>query len=412
MNSQPTSQHPQSINFPIIDGCLQIGGMPLTRLVKLVGGTPFFAYDREHISRRVGELRANLPEDIYLSYAMKANPMPAVVQHLSGLVDGFDIASGGELRIALDTPMSESRVSFAGPGKTPAELGQAIAAGVLINLESEAEMECVASIGDRHGITPRVAIRVNPDFELRASGLRMSGGSKPFGVDTERLPDMLRRLGQLDLDFEGYHIFCGSQNLDAEFLREAQEKTIELAIRLSEPTPGPVRIVNIGGGFGIPYFPGQAPLDLPAVGDNLKNLMGPIRRRLPKARIVLELGRYLVGEAGIYVCQVIDRKESRGQMFLVTAGGLHHHLTASGNLGTVIRRNFPVAIGNKMAMSECESINVVGCLCTPFDILAEQVRLPPAEVGDFVVIFQSGAYGRTASPSAFLSHPAPVEALV
>ena len=284
--------------------------------------------------------------------------------------------------------------------------------GVLINLESETEMETVASISEGQGIESRVAIRVNPDFELRASGLRMSGGSKPFGVDAERIPRMLSRLAELGLAFEGFHIFCGSQNLRAEYLNEAQQKTINLAVALSQSADVPVRVLNIGGGLGIPYFPGETALDLSAVGENLRALLPIARRSLPEARIVLELGRYLVGEAGIYVCRVVDRKESRGRTFLITDGGLHHHLTASGNLGTVIRRNFPVAIGNRMAGEPGETVDVVGCLCTPFDLLAEQVTLPRAEVGDLFVIFQSGAYGLSASPTAFLSHPAPPEVLV
>ena len=398
--------------FAVADGSLEVGGIALDRLAARIGATPFFAYDRRLIDRRVATLREALPTDVHLSYAIKANPMPAVVQHLAGLVDGFDVASAQEMAAALDTPMAAKRVSFAGPGKTQSELSRAVAAGIGINLESEAEMEAVAEIAGEMGVPARVAIRVNPDFELKASGMRMSGGPKPFGVDAERVPAMLARLGQLGLSFAGLHIFTGSQNLRAEAIFEAQEKTIALAIALARQAPGPVRLLNIGGGFGIPYVAKDQPLDLATVGRGLAGLMPAVRRELPGARVVVELGRYLVGEAGVYVCRVIDRKVSRGHTFLVTDGGLHHHLAATGNFGQVIRRNYPVVIGNRLGQPAAETVSVVGCLCTPLDLLADKVALPRGEVGDLVVIFQSGAYGRSASPSGFLSHPPAPEVLV
>jgi diaminopimelate decarboxylase len=402
-----------SVNgFPVLDGCLQVGGVPLPRLAARVGGTPFFAYDRRLIAERVALLRRHLPASVHLSYAIKANPMPAVVQHLADLVDGFDLASAGELKTALDTTMPADRISFAGPGKTDAELAQAVAAGVTVNLESEQEMERLAAVGEGLGLRPCTAVRVNPDFELRASGMRMAGGARQFGVDAERVPAMLRRMRELDLEFRGFHVFTGSQNLRAEFVREAQEKTIDLALDLAQHAPASVRLVNIGGGFGIPYFPGDPVLDIAAVGEGLAGLMPKVAERLPEARVVVELGRYIVGEAGIYVCRVVDRKDSRGEVFLITDGGLHHQLAASGNFGQVLRRNYPVAVGTRLDWPGREVANVVGCLCTPLDLLASKVELPPAAVGDLFVVFQSGAYGLTASPTAFLSHPAPAEVLV
>lgn len=411
--SKPLEGTAESMNgFQIVDGCLSVGGLPLPRLAARIGSTPFFAYDRHLITERVELLRRHLPDSVHLSYAVKANPMPAVVQHLAGLVDGFDLASGGELKTALDTPMPPERISFAGPGKTRTELAQAVAAGVTLNMESETEMETLAALGEELGIVPRVAVRVNPDFELRASGMRMGGGAKQFGIDAERVPELLRRIGQLDLRFRGFQIFSGSQNLDADAIREAQQKTVELAVDLAAHAPDTVCVLNIGGGFGIPYFAKHRALDIAAVGRGLAEIMPKVAARLPEARVIIELGRYLVGEAGIYVCRVIDRKVSRGEVFLVTDGGLHHQLAASGNFGQVIRRNYPVAVATKLTTPEREAASVVGCLCTPLDLLADKAELPPAEIGDLVVIFQSGAYGLTASPTAFLSHPPPVEVLV
>jgi diaminopimelate decarboxylase len=343
---------------------------------------------------------------------MKANPMPAVVQHIAGLVDGIDIASGREMLTALDTPMGADNMSFAGPGKSEKELAQAIAAGIVINLESEGEMRAVARLGKSMAIRPRVAVRVNPDFELKASGMRMGGGSQQFGVDAARVPKMLGRIGRLGLEFHGFHIFAGSQNLRPDAIIDAQTKTVDLAIRLAADAPSPVRHVNIGGGFGIPYFPGDKPLDLAPIGRNLAALVRKVDKALPKAHLVVELGRYIVGEAGVYVCRVVDRKKSRGETFLITDGGLHHHLAASGNFGQVIRRNYPIAIGNRMDEPAAGPANIVGPLCTPLDLLGAKVDVAPARVGDYVVVFMSGAYGPTASPINFLSHPAPVEVLV
>jgi diaminopimelate decarboxylase len=382
-------------------------------LAERVGGTPFFAYDRGLLTRRVAELRAALPSGIDLSYAVKANPMPAVVHHLGGLVDSFDVASALELRTALNTTMPPSRVSFAGPGKTPAELSQAVAAGVTVEMESATEARRLVEIGQRLGIRPRAAVRVNPDFKIKGSGMRMGGDSQQFGLDAEQVPALLKELVGAKVDVLGFHVFAGSQNLQAEILVEAQRNTVDLVLRLAESAPSPVRYLNLGGGFGIPYFEKDAPLDLTAIGANLAELLeAKIRLHFPEARVVVELGRYIVGECGVYVARIVDRKESRGRTFLVVDGGLHHQLAASGNFGQVIRRNYPVAIGNRMEEEASETVTVVGRLCTPLDVLGDRVTLPPADVGDLVVVFQAGAYGFTASPTAFLSHPEPAEVLL
>ena len=405
-------QHAPMTQFDVVDDCLQVGGMALTRLAERVGSTPFYAYDRAKLTERVALLRQYLPPEIHLHYAMKANPMPAVVQHMASLVDGIDIASGGEQRVALDTTMDAGLISFAGPGKSDADLSCAIAAGVVLNMESEAEMERIAVAGKRLAIRPKVAVRVNPDFELKSSGMKMGGGPKQFGVDAERVPAMLGRVGELDLDFYGFHIYSGSQNLKAAAIQEAHEKTFALAIRLAAHAPTALRTLNIGGGFGIPYFPGEGRLDLEAVGANLKLLLPGVLLALPGVQVQIELGRYLVAEAGIYVSRVIERKVSRGQVYLITDGGLHHHLAASGNFGQVIRKNYPVVIGNRVTGGEREIASAVGPLCTPLDLLADQMEMAKADVGDLVVVFQSGAYGLTASPVAFLSHPGAREVLV
>jgi diaminopimelate decarboxylase len=391
-------------------GELLVAGQPLSRVVAAVGSTPCYLYDRARITRRVRGLRGAMPPDVLLHYAMKANPMPALVGHVAGLVDGLDVASAGELRVALDTGMAPEHISFAGPGKSDAELAQAVAAGILVNVESFREIPILARAGERLGCRPRVAIRVNLPFELKASGMKMSGGARQFGVDAESVPELLREVAGAQLGFEGFHMFAGSQNLRHASIVEAQRKCYEQALEWQSLLPAPVRSLNLGGGFGIPYTPGEAALDLAPVLDNLGELSQRMQGDWPGGHIVIELGRYLVGEAGLYVSRVIDRKVSRGQVFLVVDGGMHHHLAATGNFGQVIRRNYPVAV-NRTDLGR-ETASVVGPLCTPLDLLADRMELDRAEPGDLVVVFQSGAYGRSASPRAFLSHPEAAEALV
>ncbi|MGB1108816.1 MAG: pyridoxal-dependent decarboxylase, exosortase A system-associated [Gammaproteobacteria bacterium] len=406
---KPAAIHAPLKQFPTKDNELVIGGKTVTELAEDVGCTPFYAYDSAAMSRRVAELRAVLPEGVSLHYAMKANPMPEVVRHLATLVDGIDVASAGELEVALTTETPPHEISFAGPGKRDWELLAAIKAGITVNLESPNEMRRLATIGEAEGIKPRVAVRVNPDFELKASGMKMGGGPKAFGIDAEQVPDVLREIGERDLDFVGFHIFSGSQNLRPESIIETQEKTFELAYRLAEDAPQPVTLLNIGGGFGIPYFPGEARLDLEPVSAELAKRLSECRARLPEAEVVIELGRYFVGEAGVYISRVIDRKLSRGEVFLITDGGLHHHLAASGNFGQVVRRNYPVVVANRVESEDKEMVSVCGPLCTPLDVLANKMTLSHAEEGDLIAVLQSGAYGYTASPLGFLSHPKPVE---
>lgn len=405
-------QHAAHAGFNVIDDELVIAGTKVSAVAARVGKTPFYAYDRELLTRRVAELRRALPREVSLHFAIKANPMPDVVRHMAPLVDGLDVASGRELTLALTTDTARHNISFAGPGKSVAEIEQAVAADIVLNVESERELRVIVAAGKALGRRPRVAIRVNPDFELKTSGMKMSGGPKQFGIDAERVPDVLRSLAQQPVDFHGFHIFSGSQNLRPDAIIEAQQKAVALAIELARHAPSPVKLLNIGGGFGIPYFPGEQPLDLAPIGAALHERVREAHAALPQAEVVVELGRYFVGEAGIYVCRVIDRKISRGQVFLVTDGGLHHHLAASGNFGQVIRKNYPVVVATQVRGREREIASVVGPLCTPLDLLADRMEMARADEGDLIAVLQSGAYGLTASPLGFLSHPEPGEILL
>jgi diaminopimelate decarboxylase len=390
-------------------GRLAVGGIDCEDLVARAGDTPLFVYDFALIKARIARLRSDLPQEVAIHYAMKANPMPELVHSIALLVDGLDVASAGELEIAS---ASHAHVSFAGPGKRDRELKAAIEAEATINLESEGEAERALSIAASLGITPKMAVRVNPDFDLKGSGMRMGGGAKPFGVDAERVPALVRRVIDAGADWRGFHIFAGSQALDSVAIAETQRATIELAGQLADQVGECPPLVNIGGGFGIPYFPGDKSVDAAAIGAALSAALAVRSTSLASSRFAVELGRYLVGEAGVYLTRIIDRKISHGEVFLITDGGLHHQLAATGNFGTVVRRNYPVAIASKYDQPSAEPATITGCLCTPLDRLADQVELPKAEVGDLVAVFMAGAYGPTASPERFLGHPASRELLV
>lgn len=399
--------------YEAIGGELAIGGRPVSALIGDAGDTPLFVYSRSHLDRRMAELRAAMPERLAIHYAVKANSWQPVLAHMAGLVDGFDIASGGELMLVTDAGIDPSLVSFAGPGKRDWELQAAIEAGATLNSESENEARRALAIGERLGITPRLAIRVNPDFELRGSGMKMGGGAKPFGIDAERVPALARELIAAGADWQGLHIFTGSQALDAEAIAETQGNVLDLAERLARAIgEQPLPKLNMGGGLGIPYFAGDTPVDLSLVGERLVERFERLPDTLATTQLCIELGRYLVGEAGVYLCTVVDRKESHGETFVVTDGGLHHQLAASGNFGTVVRRNYPLAIASRFDAPAEEEASVVGCLCTPLDRLADKAHLPRADVGDIVAVFCAGAYGASASPAMFLGQGPAREILV
>ncbi len=386
---------------PIPPEFAELGALPWLDIA-----TPAYVYDFAVIAARIGLLRAALPAKVGVHYAIKANPFPPLLERIAPLVDGMDVASAGEMGRALDV-MPATHISFAGPGKRDAELEAAIRAGVTINLESIAEGQRALAIGKALDLTPRLAVRVNPDFELRGSGMKMGGRASPFGIESAHVPELVRQLRGEGAAWRGLHIFAGSQSLDTEAIIATQAATVDLAARLVDEIGAVPPLVNLGGGFGIPYFPGDTPVDVGAIG---AALAGTVRRL--DTEYAIELGRWLVGEAGVYLARVVDRKESQGETFLIVEGGLNHHLAATGNFGTVVRRNYPVAVAHRMQDPAEEVVTVVGPLCTPLDRLADRVALPRAEVGDMIAVFASGAYGATASPSAFLGHSPVAEILV
>lgn len=403
---------PIPAGFASVDGELAVQGIAASELVERAGDTPCFVYSSDMLRARVASLRAVMPDRLSIHYAMKANPFAPVLALMASLVDGIDIASAGELKLATSAGMDPARISFAGPGKRDRDLEAAIAAGVTLNLESEGEADRALAIGQRIGVQPRLAVRVNPDFDLRGSGMRMGGGAKPFGIDAERVPALVRHIIAAGAHWRGFHIFAGSQALDADAIQETQGKTLDLAAQLSDAVGHSPEHLNLGGGMGIPYFPGDVPVDIAKVGAALAERFADLPPVLADTHFAMELGRWLVGEAGVYLTRIVDKKTSHGELYLVTDGGLHHQLAASGNFGTVVRRNYPVAIASRFDAEPAEEANVVGCLCTPLDRLADKALLPEAQVGDLVAVFCAGAYGATASPADFLGHGKAPESLV
>lgn len=377
-------------------GELQIAGRAASDWA-VEAGTPCFVYDVAIVRARLARLRAALPAAVEIHFAIKANPLPEFLAAVAPLVGGLDVASGGELARALAVK-DAAHISFAGPGKRDVELEAAVRAGATLNLESEGEAERALAIADRLGATPRLAVRVNPSFELKGSGMKMGGRPSPFGIDADRVPALVKRLIAAGADWRGFHIFAGSQALGVEAICEMQAATVALASELADAAGARAPLVNLGGGFGIPYFAGDIGVDIDAVGARLGDVL------VPGQAYAIELGRWIAGECGVYLTRIVDRKLSGDETFLICDGGLNHQLAASGNFGTVVRRNYPLAIAGKMGAEPDETVSVVGPLCTPLDRLGDKVALPAAGPGDLVAVFLAGAYGASASPAGFLGH--------
>lgn len=409
--SQPQLAEPLRY-LQVEGGQLRIGGKSMQQISKLLGQSRFYAYDRLAISNKILQLREKMPAQMKLHYAIKANPYLPVVQHVGSLVDGFDVASQGELILALQTGMPASQISFAGPGKTDDELTAALVAGCCVHIESVGELQRICAIATQSGQIATIALRINPEFELKAAGMKMAGGAKAFGIDQQQVIALLPSLSAMPVHLVGFHLYCGSQNVRTAAILDSQRQIIQLLQQLIPLCPHPLQFVNLGGGLGVPYYSSDNAVDLDLLSEGWDLLFNNLPLELQGIEFILELGRYLVAEAGIYACKVVDVKVSHGQTFVVCNGGMHHHLANSGNFGQVIRRNYPVALADKLTQPLQEPVQVVGPLCTPLDVLADKISLPQVEIGDWFVVFQSGAYGATASPQAFLGHGAVAEILL
>jgi diaminopimelate decarboxylase len=394
------------------DNQLVFAGKTPSDLEHIAGGTPCYIYDRNQIKNNIIALKTLLPKKIKLHYAIKANPMPNLVAHAANYLDGLDVASHQELLTALSTGIEPGKVSIAGPGKTEKSLLAAIISGVVINVESKTELVRIQKIASLHKKQANVAFRINPDFELKGAAMKMSGGPKQFGIDAEVFTETFSMVNEQSINFVGFHIFSGSQNLSVDALLESYRKALELAFVLSEQINVLPKQINIGGGIGVSYHSGQVPVDIKSLCLGLHELLDELATKLVDTEVHLELGRFLVANAGMYLCKIVDIKESRGKTFWVCDGGMHHHLANSGNLGQVFRKNYPVFLANCIDSTLTQHVDIVGPLCTPLDIIASNISLPMGEIGGYVAVMLSGAYGASASPQGFLSQGEALEMLI
>ncbi len=397
-------------HFGTRDGEVIIAGQKVTEIVNKYS-TPLYVYDQSVIKWRHQALRDALPPQIRIYYAVKANPNIEILRILGGLYDGLDVASKGEIENALKAGIPASVMSFAGPGKTIDELKYSVEIGLEnISIENEREIDHLIEICSSLKKSASISIRINPDFDLAKSGLKMGGGPKQFGIDSEKVSALIMKINQIELlNFEGIHIYAGSQNLNSESLIESFQKIIQYSLELSKMTNITLKRINLGGGFGIPYFAKDEDMDLIKVGKGLKDLLKDNHDYLKKTKLIIELGRFIIGEAGIYMTKILYKKKSRGEIFIIIDGGMHQHLPASGNFGqSLVRRPFPITVLNKVD-NPPEKVNIVGPLCTPLDTFGMGTEIPEAEEGDLIGVFNAGAYGYTASPLKFLSHKEPGE---
>jgi diaminopimelate decarboxylase len=402
-------------HFSIGQQGLEIGGLAVGDLARQFG-SPLYLYDGAILRRRYRVLAAALEGFAEVYFSLKANPNP----HLAAIfVDegaGLEIASGAEYLLARRAGCPPRRILFAGPGKGEAEIDLVLRQGIgEIHLEGFEEIEAIGRAVSAMGIRQDVSLRINPGRQAQGGAMRMGGKASAFGIDEELMPEAVEALRRFPgLRLKGIHLFAGTQILDAGVLLEQWRYGLELAARLAELADAPLHSIDLGGGLGIPYHSGETALDLAAVSAGLPDLlaMKAADPRLASAQVMVEPGRWLAGPAGIYVSALRSVKMSRGQRFLITDGGMHHHLAASGNLGQVIKRDYPIVAPLHLDKPVQDNTSFVGPLCTPLDTLGRQTALPELRTGDLLAILQSGAYGLSASPVGFLSHPMPAEILV
>ncbi len=397
------------------DSELFVGGAPVSDLAQAFG-TPFYLYSGDTLSRRVREVRAAIGPETDLCFSIKANPSLGFCQVLAREGVGAEVASSGELALGLRAGFSGRTMLFAGPGKTDAELEAAVRANLLaVNAESAGEMERLARVAQRMGTTASAALRVNPTGAVQGARMRMGGGPQQFGIDEESVPEIASAFRtHPHLELIGIHVYAGTQIFDVDTLLVQFHHTVDIALRLADTLERPLQVIDFGGGFGVPYFEGMPEFDLNAFAAGYREVVQRCRadERVAGARLVIELGRYLAAEAGVYVTRVVDVKVSRGRTFVIADGGMNHHIMATGNFGQVFRKPYPLAPLTRLGDTATDTMAIAGPCCTPLDIFGQQVLSPSVEVGDLIGVFYSGAYGYSASSLGFLSHPTPAEVLV
>ncbi|CAN1559774.1 LysA Diaminopimelate decarboxylase [Rhabdaerophilaceae bacterium] len=394
---------------------LEVGGLALSELVARFG-SPLYVYDAAVLRRRFRALAAALEGFASVYYSIKANPNPSVAGILVEEGAGLEIASGAEFLLARNAGCHPKKILFAGPGKGADEIDLVLRASIgEIHLEGFDEIDLVGARAAALGVNQAVSLRINPSTQAQGGAMRMGGKPSAFGIDEEQMAEAVLALRlQPALRLTGIHLFAGTQILDAGVLLNQWRYGLELAARLAELAGHSLSSIDLGGGLGIPYHSGDSTLDLAAVRAGLPELLAVVsaNARLREARLLVEPGRWLSGPAGLYVSTLRAVKVSRGHRFLVADGGMHHHLAASGNLGQVIKRDYPIVAPAHLDAPLLGDTHFVGPLCTPLDTIGRQTGLPHLVAGDLVAVLQSGAYGLSASPVGFLSHPMPAEIMV
>ncbi len=390
---------------------LLIGGVTV-REITAKTATPAYIYDAALMRRTYRQLAAALDGFATIHYSVKANPNPQVIKVFVEEGAGVEIASVGEYRAALAAGVAPEKILFAGPGKRVRELEEVLVGGIgEIHIESFEEIERLKVIGK----PVRCSLRINPVPTVQAGAMRMGGKPTAFGFDEENLQAALDAVSNVEtIDLVGVHVYGGTQILDEAALLEQWRHAIGIASRIAKQLGKPLETLDLGGGLGIPYHVGDKSLDLNVIAAAVPSLIALMKDDplLSSAKAFVEPGRFLVGPAGVYVAEVNSVKHSRGTCFVVTDGGMHHHLAASGNLGQVIKRSYPVVAPSRMNETKWAPVTIAGPLCTPLDVLARDIQMPNLKAGDVVAVLQSGAYGITASPINFLSHDRPTEVIV
>jgi diaminopimelate decarboxylase len=396
------------------DGEFAPSGVPISEIAREYG-TPFYLYHGETIVERVRRVRETLGTEV--SYSVKANPSLGVCQLIAREKEaGAEVASSGELAVARAAGFEPEDIVFAGPGKTDDELKRVVEEGIFAdNVESLGEIERLARIAGEMGRKIGVGLRINPATQLMGSQMRMGGTVGQFGIDQAELEEAVEKtLSHPELILRGVHVYTATQVFEVEPLLEHCRNIFEIALEAADYAGQPLEMIDFGGGFGVPYFEKMSEFDLMSFGEGFRELLKTYRSdpRLEGCRFLFELGRYLVADAGVYVTRAVDVKQTRGKTFVVTDGGMNHHLTATGNMGQVFRKSYPLLSLTRMSGVPGEGVAVAGPCCTPLDTFGSNIPLVEPEVGDLIGVFYSGAYGFSASNLGFLSHPAPAEVLL
>ncbi|MEO7411015.1 MAG: pyridoxal-dependent decarboxylase, exosortase A system-associated [Sphingomicrobium sp.] len=390
---------------PAEDGILRVGGYSADELVAEAGGTPLFAYDNNIVGAQIARFKGAMPDGVALHYSVTANPYQPLLEFLGRYIDGFRVVSSGELDRLQKAKLAGIPMNLAGPGKLDSEIEAAVKVGATVSVESEGEAGRTIRAAQKVGVKPRISVRVTPPFAIEEGAVTIGSRPSPFGVDADRVPELVRGLKEAGVDWRGLHMFAGAQCLSAASLSAVHRVTVAHAAEIAEAIGTPIPELNLGSGFDIACRPGDEPLDIDEVAVALNRTLCEVPRLLATTRFTIELGRWLVGECGVYFTRVVDRNVSCGRTYLTTDGGGHHLIGATGSLGERGLANFPIAVANRFGRPATEVVTVTGCLCTPFDLLGDQVELPAAEVGDLIAVFCAGAYGLSASPQAWESRP-------